>query len=340
LRYGEDGMAAATQHIRAGQAGLRLLGILFALLALSAGMISFLINVSFGLQISLVAAAVFGLSDAAKILLPMAAVALGGWNMRRRLAWLVAVIISVAAALSSLLENEAGRIQASRIAAGAASAARADETNARQELAGIRESIPVAVLQRLADDAGAEAAREEALGGCAERCRTQKSRHSEYLARLGLAERRDALQKQLAASAGQPANSEIALGAADVLAALVGGDKFHIATMVSLALAIAMLLILELLASLSGDAAMLLGRAAGPPSPPKTCGRLQTTGKHIAKPIKVVPNRAYYLARLEHSHPQIAAQVHRGELSVHKASIEAGLRKAPMRRCGQAAATT
>jgi hypothetical protein len=32
---------------------------------------------------------------------------LGGWNVRRRLAWLVAVLISVAAALSSLLEADA-----------------------------------------------------------------------------------------------------------------------------------------------------------------------------------------------------------------------------------------
>jgi hypothetical protein len=337
-------MASAPQLIPAGDhsarpVGLRLLGILFALLALSAGMISLLINVSFGLQTSLVAAAVFGLSDGAKILLPMAAAALGGWNMRRRLAWLVAVI-SVAAALSSLLEDEAGRIQASKVAASVASAARAYEAHARQELAGIHELLPVAVLQRLADEAGAEAAREEALGGCGERCRMQKSRHSEYLARLGLAERRDALQKQLAASAVQPANSEIALGAADALAALVGGDKFRIATMVSLALSIAMLLILELLASLSGDAAMLLGKAAGLPSPTKTGSALQAAGRQIAKPIKVVPNRAYYLARLEHGHPQLAAQVHRGELSVHKASIEAGLRKAPTRRSGQAAATT
>jgi hypothetical protein len=332
----EDRLAVRVD--RSPSAGVRLLGILFAVLALSAGMISLLINISFGLQSSVVAAAVFGLSDGAKILLPMAAVALGGWNLRRRLAWLIAVAISVAAALSSLLEDETARIQASKVAASAASAAQADETNARQELAGIREPLPAAVLQRLADDAGAEAAREEASGGCGERCRTQKGRRSEYLARLGLAERRDALQSQLVASAGQPANSEFALGAADALAALVGGDKFRIATMVSLALSIAMLLILELLASLSGDAAMLLGKAAGRPSPAKAGSALQAAGRQITKPIKVVPNRAYYLARLEHGHPKLAAQVHRGELSVHKASIEAGLRKTPTRRSGQAAA--
>jgi hypothetical protein len=333
----EDRLAVRVD--RSPSAGVRLLGILFAVLALSAGMISLLINISFGLQSSVVAAAVFGLSDGAKILLPMAAVALGGWNLRRRLAWLIAVAISVAAALSSLLEDETARIQASKVAASAASAAQADETNARQELAGIREPLPAAVLQRLADDAGAEAAREEASGGCGERCRTQKGRRSEYLARLGLAERRDALQSQLVASAGQPANSEFALGAADALAALVGGDKFRIATMITLALSIAMLLILELLASLSGDAAMLLAKTAnGRISPTETATAPQAAGKLIAKPIKVVSNRAYYLARLEHGHPQLAAQVHRGELSVHKAAIQAGLRKAPARRSEQAAA--
>jgi hypothetical protein len=173
-------MAFTPQLIPAGEhparpAGLRLLGILFVLLALSAGMISLVINISFGLQTSMIAAAVFGLSDGAKILLPMAAAALGGWNMRRRMAWLVAVIISVAAALSSLLEDEAGRIQASKMAADATSSAHAVEANARQELAGIREVLPAAVLQRLADEAGAEAAREETSGGCGERCRTQKA---------------------------------------------------------------------------------------------------------------------------------------------------------------------
>jgi hypothetical protein len=315
-------MASATQLIRAGEhsarpAGSRLLGIVFALLALNAGMISLLINVSFGLQTSLITAAIFGLSDVAKIVLPMAAVTLGGWNM---------------------LEDETARIQASEIAASAMSAVRADEADARQGLAGIREVLSAAVLQRLADEAGAEAAREEALGGCGERCRTQKGRRSEYLIRLGLAERRDALQKQLAASAGQPANSDTGLGAADALAALVGGDKFRIATMISLALSIAMLLILELLASLSGGAAMLLGKIAGLPSPAKTRSALQVAGRQIAKPLKVVPNRAYYLARLEHDHPRLAAQVHRGEISVHKASIEAGLRKAPARRSDQATA--
>jgi hypothetical protein len=47
------------------------LGALFALLALAAGAISLSLNITFGLQTSVVAALVFALSDCAKILLPM-----------------------------------------------------------------------------------------------------------------------------------------------------------------------------------------------------------------------------------------------------------------------------
>jgi hypothetical protein len=47
------------------------LGALFALLALAAGAIALSLNITFGLQTSVVAALVFTLSDCAKILLPM-----------------------------------------------------------------------------------------------------------------------------------------------------------------------------------------------------------------------------------------------------------------------------
>lgn len=56
----------------------------------------------------------------------------------------------------------------------------------------------------------------------------------------------------------------------------------------------------------------------------------------IEAPAAVVPvklaragTKAYYLRRLEREHPQIAKRVQDGELSVHAASVSAGLRKAP-----------
>jgi hypothetical protein len=167
--------------------------------------------------------------------------------------------------------------------------------------------------------------------------RAHKARRNDYLARLGLAERRDALQRQLAASSGKAdANLNHALGAADALAALTGGDKFRVATIISLALSIAMLIVLQLLASLSGDAAMLLRRLER--TPIKQGAPAQNSTMPITKPLKLVANRAYYLARLERGHPLLAARVHNGELSVHRACVEAGLRSAVAKRPSRSSA--
>jgi hypothetical protein len=50
----------------------------------------------------------------------------------------------------------------------------------------------------------------------------------------------------------------------------------------------------------------------------------------IAKPA-ATGTRAYYLARLQREFPELAAQVASGELSVFRASVQAGLRKAPVK---------
>jgi hypothetical protein len=65
------------------------LGTAFGILALAAGGISLGMNVTFGLQAGIVTAAIFGLSDCAKMILPVVTAALG-WNTRRRIAWIVA----------------------------------------------------------------------------------------------------------------------------------------------------------------------------------------------------------------------------------------------------------
>ena len=50
--------------------------------------------------------------------------------------------------------------------------------------------------------------------------------------------------------------------------------------------------------------------------------------QQIAKP-PASGTRSYYLQRLERDHAAIARRVHGGELSVYRAAIEAGIRKAP-----------
>jgi hypothetical protein len=173
------------------------LGALFALLALFAGAISLSLNIAFGLQTSVVAALVFALSDCAKIMLPMVSAALGRWDLRRRMAWGVAVAISVTAALSSLLESEAQRLKDSDAAAHLARDARAGIDRARQDLAAIKEPLSTPALRALLDEARVRADREAGRGGCGPRCEAAKAEAAKLAARLGIAERRQALQAQL-----------------------------------------------------------------------------------------------------------------------------------------------
>jgi hypothetical protein len=148
---------------------------LFTLLALAAGAISLSLNIAFGLQTSVVAALVFALSDCAKIMLPMVSAALGRWDRRRRMAWAVAVAISVTAALSSLLESEAQRLKDSEAASHLAQDARADIDRARQDLAAIKEPLSAAALRSLLDEATAKADREAGRGGCDPRCEAARA---------------------------------------------------------------------------------------------------------------------------------------------------------------------
>ena len=312
--------------------GQWLLGGAFALLALTAGAISLTMNVTFGLKVSGVTALVFALSDGAKILLPMIAAVLG-WDMRRRIAWGLAIAISVTAALSSFQEGQAQRLKDSQTAAQTVSGARTDLERVRRELSVIAESMSTSALRALAREAQDKADREAARGGCGTKCEAAKATAAKLLARLGLAEQRDKLQAQLAKARETDATTpDTALGATDTLAALTGGGQSQIAMITGLAISVAMLVILELLATLGGDGVMILRQAwtarRAKISKPEFAPSEQPDYP-VAKSTKAVANRAYYLGRLEREFPALAARVHKGELSVYRACIEAGLRKAP-----------
>jgi hypothetical protein len=137
---------------------------------------------------------------------------------------------------------------------------------------------------------------------------------------------------------GARTNPETALGASDTLVALTGGDKARTATIISVAMTIAMLIILELLATFSGDGATMLRRAWMARASQAASAQRQTAvpvATSPTKPAKAVADRAYYLGRLEREFPALAARVHTGELSVYRASMEAGLRKPPARNWAQ-----
>lgn len=315
-----------------------LLGGAFALLALTAGAISLMMNVTFGLQVSWLAALVFVLSDGAKILLPMIAAVLG-WDIRRRIAWGLAVAISVTAALSSLLEGQAQRLKDTQAAALTANGARADMERARKELSMIAEPTSVDALRVLTQEAQDKADREAARGGCGAKCEAAREIAVKLVTRLGLAEQRDKLQAQLAmAKETAEATPITALGATDTLAALTGGDQAQIAMITGIAISVVMLAILELLATFSGDGVLIL-RKAWMNRRNEHSTQNMTIAKQQASPStkseKTVANRAYYLNRLKRDFPALAARVHEGELSVYRACVEAGLRKAPARNWGK-----
>lgn len=56
---------------------------------------------------------------------------------------------------------------------------------------------------------------------------------------------------------------------------------------------------------------------------------MREAGAKPRKPAKAGGTREYYLGRLEREFPAIAARVYSGEISVYRACIDAGLRKAP-----------
>jgi hypothetical protein len=147
------------------------------------------------------------------------------------------------------------------------------------------------------------------------------------------AQRRDKLQALLAeAKETARATPSEALGASDTLAVITGGDKAQIASMTSICVSIAMLIILELLATFSGDSARIIRNAM---RKSKAQQDVANSVEPVANPASAIAKktasgtRNYYLNRLQRDFPELAKQVEAGELSCYKASIMAGIRKAP-----------
>jgi hypothetical protein len=340
-------MNTTTQKPGLGQYAL---AAVLGLLAISAGGISLSMNAAFGLQTGIVMAAIFVLSDGAKIILPMADAALGGSSAKRRIAYWTAVLISVLAATSYLLETQATRLLTAEKASETATGARTDAERIRGELAGISEQLGTAALVRLTDAKKAAAEREAGRGKCGPLCEGLQAEHDALVERLGQANRREALEAQLAATVSTVQSAPVeALGSADTIAALTGGDKAEIAQHEAIVKAILMLMILEVIAMFSGDAGNLFVR---------TWKARTVESRKVRKPVananaktaSAVANlqmqalatqpksgtRAWYLARLQADHPELASRVASGELSVYAACIEAGLRKAPKRKAWNA----
>ena len=235
-----------------------ILACILGLLAITAGGISLSMNVMFGVKTGIVMAAIFALSDGAKIIMPMVDAALGGTNLKRRLAYGLAVVVSIGAATSYLLETQTARLQAVQHKAQAQLGLKHDIARIRTALASIKEPQDVLTLRRLVSSKGEAAQRESRRGSCGPVCEGLKREQAVLTARLGQAVRREKLEKELKAKVDRAeSNSTAALGSADTIAALTGIDRELAAQREGLAKSMLMLAILELLAMFSGDAGRL-----------------------------------------------------------------------------------
>jgi hypothetical protein len=313
--------------------GQYLLVLTLGTLATVAGGISLSMNMAFGMKTGLVMAAIFGLSDGAKIILPMADAALGGSSAKRRLAYWTAVLISVLAATSYLLETQATRLIQSEKASETATSARTDAERIRGELSSISETLSVTALEKLEKEKRDAATREAGRGSCGPKCEGLIGEADVLLERLGQAKRREPLEAQLASvvEAVQAAPAE-ALGSADTIAALTGGDKSEIAQHEAIVKAILMLMILEIIAMFSGDAGNLFvrtwkGRKVAKPARKQT--KSSDAGRKAAEISPEIPASSYWIKRLAKEQPELARRVISGEISCYKACIQAGIRKAP-----------
>jgi hypothetical protein len=317
--------------------GQYLLAIVLGTLAIGAGGISLSMNAAFGMKTGLVMAAIFILSDGAKIILPMADAALGGSSAKRRLAYWTAVLISVLAATSYLLETQATRLIQSEKASETATSARTDAERIRGELAAISEKrSPDAIKAEI--EAHKQHKRWTSTVECTDatvpESRDYCQAYNQLRADLATAERRERLDIQLAGTVEvvRAAPAE-ALGSADTLAALTGGNKAEIAQHEAIVKAILMLMILEIIAMFSGDAGNLFVRTWSGRRKLTKPARKQTksseAGRKADEISPEISKASYWMKRLAKEQPELARRVISGEISCYKACIQAGIRKAP-----------
>jgi hypothetical protein len=297
-------------HITLPRWGKRLAGAALLAVAVTAGLTGMKLNVSHGLEISAEAGLIYGLADAAKILLPIIC-GIIGWNTHTKTVAVICVFASLWCASSAYLDG-AGREQLARQHGAATYADKAKM---------------IAELERDVARLQAQALTEGKAGGCKQNCRTINDQAATASQRLAAARAEKAATKPVEVS-----------GMAAAISALVGTGINETARGIGVFKALLFLALIEALVWLSIPAMALLAaaaprrREAEMPVIDVEAEPLPMTEAAPVEPIKLARRAgtsAYYLARLERERPDLAAKVAAGALSVHRASITAGLRKAP-----------
>jgi len=284
-------------------AGLALLAI-----ALAAGTLGLVLNVSHGLEAGIAAGIAFGLADGAKVLIPLTA-GMIGWSRQMKMTAAVCVAVSLWSAVNVYLDGAGSAFLAKQQGA----EAYASQAKAITELE--------AEVARLTLLSAAEAKNK----GCGKNCKAVNDQAA--VARQQLADARQARAHT------KPV--EIS-GLAGLIAMASGASADGIARGIGAVKAALFLLLIEALVWLSMPAMALLKDAARreiaeePVASPieEPASAMQVIAKAATMPAKA-GTKAYYLQRLQKDHRALAAKIASGEMSVYAASIAAGLRKAP-----------
>ena len=234
-------------------------GVTCLILAIAAGSASLYMNVTFGLTVGAGMALVFGLADCVKIIVPVMSAALGGWTMKRRLAWITAAMMSIISASSYLLEMQATRLIESQAHTATIADTRSEIERMRKELSLISELSGVAALTKLEKEKRDAATREAGRGFCGPICEGLQGEADQLTERLGMAKRRDHLENRIAeASKKADAIPAKAVGASNSLAALTGLPQAQVATWLGMLAAILAITLTEIVAMFSSDAGLIL----------------------------------------------------------------------------------
>ena len=302
-------------------------GVSLLTIALAAGTLGLVLNVSHGLEAGLAAGIAFGLADGAKVIIPLVA-GLIGWTRQMRITAVICVTVSLWSAVNVYLDGAGAAILAKH---------HASETYADKAKA-------IAELEAEAARLSSLAAEEGKRKGCGPSCRALNESAS--------AARQRPQEARTAKAEAKPV--EIS-GLAAMIVMASGANTDGIARGIGAVKAMLFLTLIEVLVWLSVPAMALLSQArirevaddiiaieAAELSTP-----VASVVYDVANPVHAVnsdvetPSPArftsaftssssrYYVGRLERDYPAIAKRVAAGEISIYKACIEAGIRKAP-----------
>jgi hypothetical protein len=279
-----------------------LAGLALMATALTAAGLSLAMNLSAGLAVGVAVAIAFGLSDIAKILMPVVANGIG-WTKHTRSVYAVASIVSVVCACL-YLADQFGEVIAAKTAAAAVTA------STEQHIDDMRAS-----LTSVRDMATEESQR----GGCGPKCQALNYRAENLEIALS-----DAVRQRQAAKPAEATD-----GKAVVIAGMIGTGEAETSRATAILLILSALIISELCAHLAGPAAAMIGAARQRPQTPAPAPHTEIPAAvKTARPAgKAKTDRAYWLARLHRDHPALAAQVESGNCSVYSACLQSGLRK-------------